>query len=286
MARELVVSTFAVGALLALAGTAHAQANDQGFDFSPFPTADGGSGPPAAPAEPLPDAGAAPLPTEPVADAGETMPPFAVADGGFPQTADGGALPPGTQVIHAFVEPSAESEAEAKAGPKERDFTMIGGGLDVGFPDGAGLSVVVRPIKMLRVHGGVTTAVFATGLRLGVSFVPFYFPITPTLTVEGGTYFPGNFSGPLSAVVKNVKFLDGAKQVSYQYVNGHLGLEVGSPKRFVVFLRGGLSYTEFRVNRFQDTLRVAANDPDLEAQDPALRVAGPSGKLGILFYVW
>ena len=62
---------------------------------------------------------------------------------------------------------------------------------DVGLPDGVGASLVYRPAKWLRVTGGGTYNMISSGLRAGASLLPFGWG--PSLTVEGGHYFDGQW---------------------------------------------------------------------------------------------
>jgi hypothetical protein len=129
--------------------------------------------------------------------------------------------------------PEGVSADRSAAGgePRHRTFGM---GLDVGVPDGAALTFLVRPyLSWLRVGGAVTHNGIAPGVRGSVTIDPIAFPLAPTLTVEGGHYWEGNLP-----IVKD------SRTVGYDYANFHLGLEVGNRETFRFFLRGGASWVD------------------------------------------
>lgn len=179
---------------------------------------------------------------------------------------------------------SARPEAPA---PKAK-YTHFGVLVDAGVPDVVGASIVYRPWKWLRVHGGATFNGIAAGLRAGVTLLPpFFFGILPTATVEAGHYFEGD-ANKLASSDQPSPWL---RRVNYDYVNGHLGLELGSQNRFVFYIHGGLSYVRGTVHDFQGKLNeTTASDTSTEsdvkitAKDPVVTLLAPSGKIGLILY--
>jgi len=159
---------------------------------------------------------------------------------------------------------------------------------DVGLPDGAGLSAVYRPLSWLRVNAGLTYNLLGFGVRGGVSLIPFYFFITPSLNLEVGHYFESNATGILQQVLPQVDLSQGGdalRRVTYDYGNAQVGLEIGSARRFIFFLRGGISYLQSNVTGFEQALQNASGDATLTAQPLKVRATFPSVKLGFLLYL-
>jgi hypothetical protein len=151
-----------------------------------------------------------------------------------------------------------------------------------------GLSLVWRPAWPLRLHAGALSYGAGLGARAGLSLVPFKFPLTPSLTLEAGRHFPADanrvgrwvsgdpaFSSPLLS------------RVAYDFANAHLGLEVGSVRRFSVSLRGGLSYLRSQVDGAQAFLdaELEQEPGSLAVSTPRLRAVLPSAKLAFLLYL-
>lgn len=164
------------------------------------------------------------------------------------------------------------------------DPSKFGASLDVGVPDGAVLSGVFRPTDWVRIELGVGYNAISPGLRVGATFTPFHFLVTPSLTLEAGHYFTGDSGSKLQALVgSNGTAAQDFRNVSYDYGNLQLGLELGGG-RFAGFLHLGVSYVQGTIHDFQTVLQKDVNDPTLEAGDPTLRFTSPSLKLGMIFY--
>ena len=120
------------------------------------------------------------------------------------------------------------------------DHHLFGVGVDVGVPDGAAVSLVINPISWLRFSLAGLTYGAAAGMRVSVALVPFHGTFRPTLSFDGGHYFPGDLAsvfgiggaaaGPLS-------------RVQYDFGSAHLGFEVGSGRLSFIF-RAGASYLD------------------------------------------
>ncbi|HZH02608.1 MAG TPA: autotransporter outer membrane beta-barrel domain-containing protein [Myxococcaceae bacterium] len=177
-------------------------------------------------------------------------------------------------------------EQGASASPKPAPIgdapTRWGLLLDAGIPDGIGLSAVYRPFRPFRFHGGLVTNTASYGLRAGVTYVPFYFAVSPSLTLEGGHLFEGDLSF-LQAFGLSQEDAERSR-FKYNFANAHVGLEMGSPRRFLFFLRAGLSYVDVTFTQFQSLLQSASGSQSVEAQPAHLRATGPSAKLGFVVY--
>ncbi|GMU01972.1 hypothetical protein KH5H1_60920 [Corallococcus caeni] len=189
---------------------------------------------------------------------------------------------PAAQAVPVTHEVPAAPVASAAPG-----LPWLGLMLDTGIPEGAGVSLALRPLRMLRLHGGVVHNAVSLGGRFGASFIPLQAFVRPTLTAEVGRLPEGNARRAIERVAGTL----GAEgllleRVGYDFANVHLGLELGSARRFSFFLRGGLSYVRTRVHGVEDWSKARASDVTVESIT-APRVSGtlPTLKLGFLLYL-
>jgi hypothetical protein len=160
----------------------------------------------------------------------------------------------------------------------------VGLRIATGLPDGVTVALVVRPIPSLRLQAGPSWNYIAYGVQAGVTITPFRWAISPVLEASYGHYFGAD----LNKIVKDipVELQELASSVGYDYFNGQIGLEFGSPRSFTFSLGAGLSYV------WSDLVGTATIAPDPAAPNPArvtvvnpsLRAVIPSVRLGMLFY--
>lgn len=175
---------------------------------------------------------------------------------------------------------SADPQAEAPG-----DTFGLGVMLDVGAPDGVGVSAVVRPVRWLRLNAGFTTNTLSLGVRGGISLVPLTAFITPSINLDLGHYFDANYNKlvdrfggiPLQTQVP-------INDVGFNYGGASLGLEAGKPERFSVSLRVGLSRGSLVIDEAQQLLQDVTGDPDITAKPLTFRFTTPAVKLGFLLY--
>jgi hypothetical protein len=158
--------------------------------------------------------------------------------------------------------------------------------LDLGFPDGAVLAVVVRPIPSLRVAAGPAWNYLGFGYQLGAGFAPFRWAITPVLSFDYGHFFDSDasriFSGSTGVPTQIQPLL---KKVGYDYIDGQLGLEFGSQRGFCFFLRGGLAYFWTSVRGASQAAQGnGGGTTTVTMSDPRLRATLPSVKLGVIVF--
>lgn len=156
---------------------------------------------------------------------------------------------------------------------------------DVGVPDGASTSLVVRPLRHVRFHGGIGYNLVSTGWRAGGTLLPFSGRATPTLSVDYGHYAAGDanqlarmFSGDPSY---SSSYLG---RVGYDYINAHAGIELGSARtRF--YLRAGVSRV---TSDLRDTHVMATMDAGTVtvASDSHVNVWTLSGRMGLVIYLF
>jgi hypothetical protein len=154
------------------------------------------------------------------------------------------------------------ASVQASPAPARSDkLPGFGVQLDVGVPDGVGLSVLVRPFRFARFHAGVIENGASAGVRAGVTVMPWQWWITPVLTGEGGYYFAGDGNRLVRWIGSNPNFSNGfLDSVQYDFYNLHAGLEVGSPRRFLFMLHGGLTHIDLYDNSFSQGIQEAAQN--------------------------
>ena len=182
--------------------------------------------------------------------------------------------------------------AVAQEPPAAREgFPRLGLSMAAGVPDGAVLSGVYRPLDWLRLSAGGSWNYFGFGLQGGAGVAPFHLPIDPTFNVEVGHYFDSDMSwvaDQSAGVPTELRPL--LKDVGYNYANAQLGIELGSSRRFVFFVRAGISYFWTTVRGASQvtnnyTTTTGSQTAVVRIADPELRATLPSLKLGVLFYL-
>jgi hypothetical protein len=190
--------------------------------------------------------------------------------------------PQGTTQMPTMVAPNGG----ARSG---RGYRAFGLSLDVGVPNGASATLLFRPLKFLRLGGGLLYNYIGYGALASVSIQPHYW-IAPSLSFEGGHYFDSD------AVDKVARFttVDDSlrpllERVGYTFVNAQVGLELGAPSTFVFFIRGGLSRVWLSVNNANQAVQASSGNGGTRLtsiDDPSVRLGIPSVKAGFMFYVY
>lgn len=179
--------------------------------------------------------------------------------------------------------PPVEATAPRSDGPGVPRFGLL---LDAGVPDGVAVAAVFRPVEAVRFTFGPSYNGLGLGLQAGVGLVPFRWIVNPSLDLEAGRYFEADLTwlADRRGVPDELRPL--LRHVSYGYVSGHLGLELGSDRGLTFFLRAGLTYV---ATTARGTARsTATSGPSagttVEIKDPKLTGTMPSVKLGLLLY--
>jgi hypothetical protein len=152
-------------------------------------------------------------------------------------------------------------------------------GANVIVPD-AGLLGTWRMNRFARLTAGYGRNVIsnAHGLRGGLTAtLPLFGPLSASFTGEGGFYLPARY--PLIARAMEIDE-EALGQVSYRYLNGLLGLELGK-RSFTFFVRAGLT-----------AVRVACTTADAQSTgssaarlgDFRISMRGPAAKIGFAIY--
>ncbi len=188
-------------------------------------------------------------------------------------TATPDALPP---------PPPPPSSLQAK--PPSSGLPRWGLLVDAGVPDGASVSALFRPVPLVRLSLGPTWNYLGYGVQAGVGLTPFRWALTPSLNLDGGRYFRSDlrFLSSQRGVPDQLKpILD---KVSYGYVSGQLGLEVGSPSGFSFFVRAGLSYVWTTVRGTATSTVDAGSGTTVQITNPKFTGTLPSVKLGCIYF--
>lgn len=181
----------------------------------------------------------------------------------------------------------AEDALAVASAPQRSLFyagTRYGLQLDAGVPSGGTLALVARPWKFLRVNGGVGYNAVGFGVKGGVALVPFHWAVVPTVSLEGGRFFPADASrlvGGSSSAARQI-----LSDVGYDYLSADLGLELGSQDRFVFYLRAGLSQLHARVRNVNAAVQEANVGVRMTVADPAVSARLPAVRLGFLVYAF
>ncbi len=158
----------------------------------------------------------------------------------------------------------AAGSAEAKV--------RFGVSLDVGVPDGAQASLVVKPARWLGAHAGGGTNGLSPGVRAGLTVFPFRGVLG--VTGEVGRYLPGDANGVARGLTGDPTFdaaiLDG---VGYDWASAHVGFEAGSGSVKLI-VQGGASWIDARLG-----------DPDPATGEVRLRGWVPSARIGLVVYL-
>jgi hypothetical protein len=167
--------------------------------------------------------------------------------------------------------------------PLEAAWPRYGLRLDVGVPDGAVAAFVYRPLPALRLSAGPAWNYLGWGVQVGVAFTPIRWAVSPTLSADYGHYFDADasFLASSAGVPEEVRPL--LEKVGYDYLDAQLGLELGSPRGFSFFLRGGIAYLWTTVRGANQSISNAGASV-VTVADPRIRATIPTVKLGFLYF--
>jgi hypothetical protein len=165
---------------------------------------------------------------------------------------------------------------------------LFGLQLNGGLPDGGVASLVFRPFKPTRFDVGYAHNYLGQGIQGGLTLVPFHFPIVPTLRGEVGRFFRSNVNSKVARFVDDVPdYLEPALSgFGYDYASAQLGLELGSHRSVVFFVRAGLAWVRFHGASGTFTPDDGGSDVQVEVKNLRLRGSGPTANLGFIFYIW
>jgi hypothetical protein len=153
---------------------------------------------------------------------------------------------------------------------------------------GTTASFVLRPIRPLRLDAGISYNGVSTGVRGGVTLVPFATWFTPTLSLDAGHYTDGDANPLARMITGNPMFSSPAlDQVGYNYADAQAGLELGR-KRFTFYLRAGITRVTGDVHDlgavFNGDMPTMTTGTVTFGVDPSLTITALSARLGFVLY--
>jgi len=183
-------------------------------------------------------------------------------------------------VLAVLAGPAAADGVTKRGEPDS--LPVFGVMADVGAPDGANVSLVVRPISRVRIYGGVGHNYVSRGVRGGIAISPLRTWITPTLSADYGRYFEGD-ANPLARMISGDPTFSSPAldHVGYDYATARVGLELGR-RRFTFFLHAGAT----RITSTVHNLSTSANATMVTfSNDPTLKLTTLSARLGFILYL-
>lgn len=155
----------------------------------------------------------------------------------------------------------------------------VGVQLDVGVPDGIGVSLVITPGRYLRLSvGGLSNGV-GVGVRAGVLLVAFPTSLfRPLLGVDGGYVFGGQLAW-LPQLITDEAVRATITGLTVGFASAQAGFELGS-KHLAFTVRAGFSYVDAGV---PSRTYVTGNATTVTARGLVLTGVIPSARLGFLF---
>jgi hypothetical protein len=168
------------------------------------------------------------------------------------------------------------------AGTAAADHRLFGVMADAGVPDGGTASLVFRPLRAIRLHAGIGHNAISQGMRAGITLVPLSGWLSPTVSVDVGT-FPEGDANPLAQMVSgDPEYSNEAlDSVGYDFVNLHAGLEFGR-ERATFYVHAGMS-------QVSGALRGIAPEDDSSvsfSDDPQMTIRGVSARIGLIVYIY
>ena len=196
-----------------------------------------------------------------------------------------GAL--GALMIMSWAAPAAAEPESVTATAQAPVTPRFGAMFDAGVPDGATASIVVRPIRSLRVAGGVSHNMISLGGRAGITWVPLSWWFSPTLSLEVGHYTEGN-ANPLVRMASGDQSFSSVvlDRIGYNYQNAHVGLEFGR-RWFTFYIHGGYSRVTGTVHNLSaETMSESSGTTSVTfSKDPSVRLWSVSARLGFIVYL-
>jgi hypothetical protein len=156
---------------------------------------------------------------------------------------------------------------------------------DVGVPDGGNASLVFRPVRALRLSVGMGDNMISRGVRGGLTWVPFGWWMSPTVSVDYGHYVDGD-ANPLARMVTGDKTFSSREldRVGYDYANAHVGLEFGRTW-FTFYIHAGMSWVSGSV-RGLDTVASGMSSSSITfTSDPTVTLWAASARVGFILYL-
>jgi hypothetical protein len=165
------------------------------------------------------------------------------------------------------------------ASPAASGARRFGIQAEAGVPDGATASLVIRPIRALRVHVGAAYNGVTVGEAAGLTLIPLSWWCAPTVSVDVGHYPEGDANPLARTILQDPTYASSMlDHVGYDYLDAHVGLELGRSWA-TFYVHAGMSLATGRIH--------GLSDPDKGVtftDDPRATVWAPSVKVGLIVY--
>ena len=172
--------------------------------------------------------------------------------------------------------------------PEDEPYPHWGVFLGAGVPQAAQISIVYRPVPLIRIDAGPSYDYLGFGVHAGVTLTPIRWAITPTLGGEVGQF--STFDVTKIATSVDAKVAPLLKRVSVRYAAALLGFEIGSQRGFNFVLRVGLTYLEIdsRGSATFDGIGITTGSTQSTGSavvtDPKIRGTAPTAQLGFQYF--
>ena len=201
------------------------------------------------------------------------------------------AAPPAAPAAEAPAAPAVEDlplppPPPPAAAPYPRWGLFLGGGV----PQGATLSLIYRPVPLVRLHAGPSWGYLKFGYHGGLTLTPIRWAISPTLGVEAGRYTSINVASAFKDADASVDPL--LRNVNVTYAAALLGFEFGSQRGLSFDLKLGLTWLKvdskgtgtFAGSGGTVNGGGTTNDATIKVTNPTLRASAPTVQLGFKYF--
>ena len=172
--------------------------------------------------------------------------------------------------------------------PAKDDSPTLGVMAAVGAPDGASISLVVRPARALRLELGAADNYISPGVRGGITWIPFNSIVTPTFGVALGHFFNRDATDAVRTVTGDATISSPLlQQVGYDYGAARAGLEFGR-KHATFFIHAGITRMTGQIHNVDQASNQASASSGsmvtVTSTDPNVTVWTVSADLGLVVY--
>jgi len=174
--------------------------------------------------------------------------------------------------------------------PASAPYPRWGLFLGAGFPQATTLSLIYRPVPLVRLHAGPSWDYLGFGLHGGVTLTPIRWAISPTFGFEAGRFSSFDVTKVARNPDPNVRPL--LRDVSLTYAAALLGVEFGSQRGLAFDLRVGLTWLKVQskgTGTFTGSGGTVGaggttNDATIVVTNPIVRGTAPTVQLGLQYF--
>lgn len=167
---------------------------------------------------------------------------------------------------------------------------FIGVMTDVGLPDGGTASLVVRPVRALRLELGAAHNLISPGVRGGVTWIPLRSWATPVIGAAYGHFFERD-ANPIVRTVSGDPTFDSPilDRIGYDFAVARAGIELGR-QRFTFFLHAGVTRVTGQLHDVAQASNAAAAQSGsmvtVTSTDPRFALWTVSADVGFVIYLY